>query len=459
MRQNSENKPAGHWCSQWGAKTMLPLFGIINRFNVSCSKIPFTQTLCILNRCWVGFQKKYLAIGLLAIALTEPIALPGSSALLLHHGKAGQPITIETWLSGNQATLIFASTNLHDWQEIARMFDRASNSIGIKTNLFHDFAATNLSHRFYYTRTATLTDAYDWKNKISFPTEEFLSATNRNTDKPQWIKFAILKSDPYKVYYQDSTKYPFHYDFAVKQFAKFKGLDRDSFNQISLYLNSQEVILGAVLFPPAPVSLTTPYVQEYGIQIAGQDAYPKDFICNLFDLIKSTIDTPPGVLPVYMPSYEQSIPTVQNNDYFAQRGITMGNLDRWLKNSSIYSEGWAVGRLKYAAAADIAALYANGSLNPKDILLTDRVPSEIPYFEGILTLQPTTPNSHPVILARSYGIPFACLATEDDRKQAEALVGREILYQTSGTGSIQPLLLVDLESNVEPAIRDEMRNK
>ena len=53
-----------------------------------------------------------------------------------------------------------------------------------------------------------------------------------------------------------------------------------------------------------------------------------------------------------------------------------------------------------------------GRLTPDDILvLTDTAPAELPFVAGILTLQPSTPNAHSAILARSYGVPFAYPST------------------------------------------------
>src|SRR5262245_17346436 len=51
-----------------------------------------------------------------------------------------------------------------------------------------------------------------WKNKIAFPEEPF--ANSSGMGQPRWVKFSIFVSEQTKVYFQDSKKYSFHYEFA-----------------------------------------------------------------------------------------------------------------------------------------------------------------------------------------------------------------------------------------------------
>ena len=71
------------------------------------------------------------------------------------------------------------------------------------------------------------------------------------------------------------------------------------------------------------------------------------------------------------------------------------------------------------------------------------MPAEVPYVAGILTLTPTTPNSHVSILAQSYGIPFAYIKDPVGREKAMSLIESQILLRTSagywGSCSIETL--------------------
>ena len=102
----------------------------------------------------------------------------------------------------------------------------------------------------------------------------------------------------------------------------------------------------------------------------------------------------------------------------------------------------------------------NGELLPTDILLTDFVPTEIPYVAGILSLSPTTPNSHVSILAQSYGIPFAYIKNPVGRAKAMSQVDSLTLLRTSsgywGSCSIETL---DASSVSDPYLNEILELK
>jgi hypothetical protein len=94
-------------------------------------------------------------------------------------------------------------------------------------------------------------------------------------------------------------------------------------------------------------------------------------------------------------------------------------------------------------------------LKPEDILLTDAVPAEVPYVAGIMTLSPSTPNSHVAILARSYFIPFVYLADDELRDRAQSLVGRQVAVTAFPGYPRVTIRLLDV-SNVDPVLREEI---
>ncbi len=94
-----------------------------------------------------------------------------------------------------------------------------------------------------------------------------------NREQPSWVKFAILTTDTTAVYFQDCRKYLFHYNFTAECLDPFLGLTIEEFNQISLYRAGQEVVLGAVLFPPNNAYGRS--IREYGIQLVGSDCASK----------------------------------------------------------------------------------------------------------------------------------------------------------------------------------------
>jgi hypothetical protein len=345
---------------------------------------------------------------------------------------------------------IQASSNLVDWRSIATLIDPpvsppATNS----TFYFLDPASHLLSQRFYRATASPIASTNNWKNQITFPVDGFTS-TNNVGDQPSWIKFAVVLSDSFRVYYQDSRRYLFHYDFAATRLDPFRGMNRDAFDAVSLHRNGQRVLLGVVLFPP---DLNR---RQVGIQFVGLDPYPAPQVADWFKLVRSTIvGAPENVL--YIPTLEQQAAAEAARAYFASNGITVSSIDAWLQNGNqVYSPGWALGRLKFFPVSEIRAAFNDGRLTSADILLTDGVPAEVPIVAGIISLAPATPNAHVAILARSYGIPFAYLSELADRTHAQSLVGHEIVLrarETSGAGAVK---IVDVEGTMPAEMRTNL---
>jgi hypothetical protein len=114
-----------------------------------------------------------------------------------------------------------------------------------------------------------------------------------------FVKFAIALSDPGTVYFQDSNLYPFHFDFATRRLQPFLGMSRAQFDAVSLRRAGQQVVLGAVIFPP----FSSP--REFGIQFVGLDPYPKEDVKAWFDAVKAAVMADPPADAIYIPSFEQ----------------------------------------------------------------------------------------------------------------------------------------------------------
>ncbi len=265
------------------------------------------------------------------------------------------------------------------------------------------------------------------KDKITFPDDAFLAYGQEGSAR--WVKFTILL-DPNspKLCFQDSKKFMFHYAFAVKYLEPFIGMSVQQFNAVTLFRDNQKAVLGTVIFPPT--SGTPPQAQfnEYGIQFVRQDPYEREQIRDMFNLVKASIGAPPEVQALYFPTYEQQSAAEKDRDWFESQGISLGSTARWAKGNTCYSQGWALGLLKFVPAGEIDTAYHSGQLAPNDILLTDGIPAEVPFLAGIVSLAPSTPNSHVAILAKSYAVPFVHLAVPDDAERAQQLVGNRIIY-------------------------------
>jgi len=301
-----------------------------------------------------------------------------------------------------------------------------------------------------------ITPSPDWKHAVSVPFDPFRVA-GLSAERPGWIKFTILTCDLTKVYFQDSVAFPFHYNFAAQRLDPFLGMTPAAFEQVSLFASGQQAILGSILIPPE--SPMTPFIPEYGIQLVRQDPYDLATTINLLNLVKSKITAEPNVTAFYFPTFEQAAFAEANRNALAAAGFEVSSTARWATGNSCYANGWALGRLKYVPGTGIAAAYANGTLGPTDILLTDGVPAEVPFLAGIITLTPSAPTSHVAILAGTWGSPFVHLSQAADAERAQALIGRKVVLRaTPGEYFNQgcDVRLIDIEAGLPPGLEAEI---
>ena len=389
--------------------------------------------------------RRFLRPGILAImvAISDEVSEPAQSqpAMGVSAIQSNGWLRVAGQIGSNALVRLEASPDLIRWEEIAVLHgDRFE---------FSDPVSARMPHRFYRFSTAELTTTNDWKNQISgplpLPRDEFTGTTD-------FIKFAILTNDPARVYYADGRRYVFHYEFATRRLPPLVGLDTTEFERISLYNEGRGVILGTVIFPGDEFTR----FWEYGIQFISRDPLPREVVRNLFELVRSTVVTDPRVRAFYVPTYEQAAAAETDRDWLESQGILVGSTARWVNGQACYSMGWAIGTLKYFSATNVAAAYADGRLGPQDILLTDGVPAELPYVAGIITLSPSTPNSHVAILARSYGVPFVHPTDENLRARALELVGREVVLELSDALRRCDATLIGLEEGFDPALKAEI---
>jgi len=347
---------------------------------------------------------------------------------------------------GGPSNLVYTlqgSEDLVRWTNIA--------SLQIPAVTFADPLSTNLSHRFYRFRMANRFATNDWKNQISVPEETFSqgqSNTPFGSPQPRWVKFLILRNDPTRVYFQDSTKFAFHYDFARQRIEPFQGMDRALFDQQTLYVSNQVAVLGAVIFPPGTNS------NEAAVEFVGQDRYPIEQVTSWFDLVRASLAGAQKVF--YFPAHSQAGLSPTDLEQLRRHGIEISSISRWLPGNHAYSSGWALGRLKYFPPNQIAEAYRLGQLLPTDILLTDGVPAEIPVLAGVITFSPSTPNSHVAILSQSFEIPFAYISKLEDQAWVRSLNNHEIGFNAfssgwtiGGTISAE-VEIIDLEGRLSP---------
>ncbi|MFO0746676.1 MAG: PEP/pyruvate-binding domain-containing protein [Myxococcota bacterium] len=299
----------------------------------------------------------------------------------------------------------------------------------------------------------TVAPSAHWKADLGFPEETFRAApVIYDPPQPTWVKFVVLTGDPTRIFFQESTTYPFHYDFAKAELPPFAGMSPEAFDAATLDNSmAKKAVLGAVLYAPEG-SGGADQRREIGIQLVGRDPYPYVVTETVLALVRAHVTVNDGGAPpafFYFPTFEQTDAAALDAARLEAAGFPVSSPERWALGDTCYATGWALGRLVQVPAGEIAAAYADGRLHREDILMTDGVPAEVPYVAGIVSTVPSTPSSHVAILATTFQVPFVYLATDVSRAAATALVGHTVALRTGqafGTSALGAcrVSLVDL---------------
>ncbi|MDA7534797.1 hypothetical protein N8613_02575 [Verrucomicrobia bacterium] len=305
------------------------------------------------------------------------------------------------------------------------------------------------SARFYRIKDMNSKEAPDWTNQLGLNPEPLASAPRYKGDLT-WVKFAIPLDQSGNVYFQNSRAFPFHFDFATRFLPAFSGMNVTEFENISLIPATQEVVLGAVLFP------SNPLVRELGIQFVGREFFSSEKVLNWLNLVSQRLRLEGDWQVFYMPTFEQKERAVEEASLFKQQGFPVDSPSRWVMEDALYSEGWALGRLQFVDANELEDAFSKGNLLSTDILILDSVPAEVPPVAGIIVLSPATPNAHVAILAKSQGIPFAFVA--DQHKQAQLMhwVGDDALFIASENEQIPDIKTLRVETQLTDEQKDQL---
>ncbi|MEN9019386.1 MAG: PEP/pyruvate-binding domain-containing protein, partial [Verrucomicrobiales bacterium] len=307
---------------------------------------------------------------------------------------------------------------------------------------------------FYRVRSLDVDETSDWTNQLCVPDERIFSETTvGGLENLTFAKFTVILYDLDRVYFQNSDRYPFHFDFARARLPDFATVSFVEYVRKSLFLEGQELLLGTVILPPDP------NVKEVAIQFTGNEPFPREAVVEWFRAVRARLSLPEGWRTFYLPTFEQSDVAFQNEAWFAEQGVVVTTAARWVTENACYSSGWALGRLKYVASADIDAAYGDGRLTYEDVLVTDQIPAEIPVVAGVLALEPATPNAHVAILARSFRIPFAYPSGLALQEQIRAMDGREVLLVVSPEDGECAITLQDVDGKLAPEERQEILDR
>jgi pyruvate, water dikinase len=225
------------------------------------------------------------------------------------------------------------------------------------------------------------------------------------------LKFVIDTIDNDALYFQNSTKYGIHWDFASRNLS---GMGKPivptltSFNMTEYYSSSRRFILGSVTFYEGP--------KVWALEVAPYDTASASMLDKAFKLVVANAYF--GKELFFHPTSEAVEAEAKSLPAYV-RIKTTGQLFEAIDFLPL-NVGSALGRLTFKRVTDLP----NECLSFRDIVVLDKVPNNLAVTMGIVTEDFQTPLSHINVLARARKIPNMWVRNAFDNARLRAFADK-----------------------------------
>ncbi len=243
-----------------------------------------------------------------------------------------------------------------------------------------------------------------------------IGAIDRHLAGWEAVKFHMvdMNTDRPSVYFMNTKTYQRHDDFQAAV-----GLQVDP-------LHGHETMVGEMVYHPKAVA-PDGSLGVYRFQFGASDVYSFKEISYAFTVLAASMPLLEDNL-AYYPMWSKAVP-------------------RYHKDKSLYDDS----RVDVLLAEDIAfdldfislnrgrgfgflrAMSLGERPNPRDIVIYDTLPNELPRVAGIITTVPQTPLSHVNLRAVQDGVPNAFVRDALEAPDIEGLIGSYVQYLVGST--------------------------
>jgi pyruvate,water dikinase len=224
-------------------------------------------------------------------------------------------------------------------------------------------------------------------------------------------KVVLDRQDGDALYFQNSSKYKIHYEFASSHLSgdgKPIVTSLSEFNSTEYFVPERRFLLGAVTYYSGP--------KVWALEIAPYDTSSVAMIEKLYRAVRAASFF--GKALVFHPTSEavaveaKKLPSdvpIKTTDQLYE-GIDYQPLNL----------GESVGQLRFLKAAQLGTEYVGF----RDIVVLDRVPNDISVVAGLITEEFQTPLAHVNVLAQNRKTPNMGLHAASSRADLKALAGK-----------------------------------
>ncbi len=221
------------------------------------------------------------------------------------------------------------------------------------------------------------------------------------------------------LYFLNAEKYPIHYYFCADHLSIKNGKppvpDLGTFNMTEYYSPYRRFWLGAITFYEGP--------QVWTYEIAPYDSSSAEMVAQtmgqisqhaFFGKVLHFHPTSEGVANL-VKDLPDDIPVVTTDGLY--KGVTFLPLN----------PGESFGQLRFLKVANLES--GKDFVTPRDVVVLDQVPNDIPVVAGIITDELQTPLAHINVLSQNRGTPNMSLAGAVDDVALRALEGQWVRFR------------------------------
>jgi pyruvate,water dikinase len=235
------------------------------------------------------------------------------------------------------------------------------------------------------------------------------------------VKTAVDRDADFELSFQNSNKYPIHWDYLSEHRSVAQGLPRVpnlmEFNQSEYYSPSRRFLLGALTHYEGP--------DRWVYEISPYDTADAEMIREAYERIAAN---------AFIGSELYFHPTSLNVESVAAalpRAVRRLSTDELFQGIEYQALNLAesYGRLRFVTAAELETSYVTF----RDIVVLDRVPNDISVTQGIITAEFQTPLSHVNVLSQNRGTPNMALVGALDSPELRALEGQWVRFTVNAS--------------------------
>ena len=235
------------------------------------------------------------------------------------------------------------------------------------------------------------------------------------------VKTIIDRVDENQLYFQNSSKYPLHYDYASAHLSAVNDLpvvgDASSFNQ-NYYTAQRRFVLGSVTHYEGP--------DKWVWEVSPYDNASIELLVESFNIVKKAAYFgdelafhPSSVAAeAAIPELEGEVPVITTDELY--EGIDYQPL----------TLGKSCGNLVFYSAEELETNF----VSYQDIVVLDAVPNDISVTQGLITQEFQTPLSHVNVLSQNRGTPNMGLKGAFDSAELRALEGEWVTLEVRANG-------------------------